>query len=341
MRINWIDCLKGFAIILVVIGHQNIPSYLSKYIFSFHMPLFFFISGYLFSVEKYITMKTSLFLKNKLKTLILPYFSFTLISYGFYIFFDLIHQPKVQNLNLFPNGLLYEVYKILYSGPSLLNYALWFLPCLFMTELIFYILFKKYYPQQNDIILAIIFLSIFGYIYSIYKPFRLPWDLDVALTSIVFYTSGYLFKINHEYLFYRKRNYLIFSFVIIHILLLSLFNESIIKIDMNLLQYGNYFIFYLVAFSGIITYIYIFKNIGSINFLEFYGKNSLIILGLHILIIGIFKHALSLLNWNKRLFEENIFMILIFTSATLLLLAPLILIINKYFPFLIGKTRVR
>ena len=39
-RINWIDQVKGIGILLVVIGHMNIPQELSKIIFSFHMPLF-------------------------------------------------------------------------------------------------------------------------------------------------------------------------------------------------------------------------------------------------------------------------------------------------------------
>ncbi|WP_368384475.1 acyltransferase family protein [Polaribacter sp. AHE13PA] len=39
-RINWIDQIKGFGIILVVIGH-NFPL-IENYIYSFHMPLFFF-----------------------------------------------------------------------------------------------------------------------------------------------------------------------------------------------------------------------------------------------------------------------------------------------------------
>ena len=41
-----IDSLKGLGIILMIIGHVNTP--LRDFIFSFHMPLFFFISGYLY-----------------------------------------------------------------------------------------------------------------------------------------------------------------------------------------------------------------------------------------------------------------------------------------------------
>ncbi len=42
-RVEWIDQVKGYAILLVVYGH-NFP-FLEKYIYSFHMPLFFIIAG--------------------------------------------------------------------------------------------------------------------------------------------------------------------------------------------------------------------------------------------------------------------------------------------------------
>ena len=43
-KVNWVDSLKGLAIILAVLGH--IASPLSSFIYSFHMPLFFIISGF-------------------------------------------------------------------------------------------------------------------------------------------------------------------------------------------------------------------------------------------------------------------------------------------------------
>lgn len=65
-RIDWIDALKGFAILTVVIGHcitdslssQTFPEYavllqmMYDAIYSFHMPLFFMISGYVFYLTK-------------------------------------------------------------------------------------------------------------------------------------------------------------------------------------------------------------------------------------------------------------------------------------------------
>lgn len=68
-RILWIDMAKGYGIILVIIGHWNIP-YLTDYLYAFHIPLFFFLSGVVFSL-KYDFVS---FLKTKVRHIVVPYF---------------------------------------------------------------------------------------------------------------------------------------------------------------------------------------------------------------------------------------------------------------------------
>ena len=58
-RINWIDWAKVFAIYLVILGHHiskdaEGESFVKNFIYAFHMPFFFFISGYLFKEPKSI-----------------------------------------------------------------------------------------------------------------------------------------------------------------------------------------------------------------------------------------------------------------------------------------------
>uniref|UniRef100_UPI001C2F5592 acyltransferase family protein n=1 Tax=Micrococcus sp. GbtcB5 TaxID=2824750 RepID=UPI001C2F5592 len=53
-RVEWIDTAKGMGIFLVILGHTgSLGGRITNYIYSYHMPLFFFLSGYLFSVGKY------------------------------------------------------------------------------------------------------------------------------------------------------------------------------------------------------------------------------------------------------------------------------------------------
>ena len=56
-RIDTIDIIKGFGILLVIFGHINTEGQLSRFfIYSFHMPLFFFFSDRHFIIHNYVTL---------------------------------------------------------------------------------------------------------------------------------------------------------------------------------------------------------------------------------------------------------------------------------------------
>lgn len=109
---------------------------------------------------------------------------------------------------------------------------------------------------------------------------RLPWSINIALTALLFYELGYIFKLNELKLkgtLYKRKLYII---------LLLCFNFIFgfmlnIKIDMNMKIYGNYLFFILGSLSGILFYIYIFKNTNIFNGFIFIGRKSLIFLALH------------------------------------------------------------
>lgn len=75
VRYNWIDWSKSIAIFLVIWGHVPMQSETHTIIYSFHMPLFFLISGYLYNPKG--TIKEELY--KDLKTLLLPYFIYQFI----------------------------------------------------------------------------------------------------------------------------------------------------------------------------------------------------------------------------------------------------------------------
>lgn len=154
-RINWIDMAKGGGIILVVIGHcLNPNSVINSVIFSFHMPLFFIISGYLLKSDVTI----SHFLYKKSVRLLLPYF-FTFIIYFFaYTIIDnnsnawqeyLINLSKSYALG---NGLVYSWIDTQPVGP------LWFIVCLFCAEIVFLCILNstqnKYFQGGSDYMLC-------------------------------------------------------------------------------------------------------------------------------------------------------------------------------------------
>ena len=79
-RIEWIDVAKGICIVLMVVGHTRLPSIISNWIWSFHMPFFFFISGMTFKVGNYKSL--NFFLYRKLRTLLVPFFVFSILVIG-------------------------------------------------------------------------------------------------------------------------------------------------------------------------------------------------------------------------------------------------------------------
>ncbi len=336
MRHDWIDSLKGMAIILVVVGHLNtiftISSGLNQYIYSFHMPIFFFISGYLFNFKKYINLEKVYFIKRS-SSLIIPYFFFSIVAYLFYIAMDCLYQPQIQNVEVFGKGLLFNLYAVICSASGyLIDTPLWFLPCLLITEILFFIS-RKYFKQDYKLFALVIIFSLIGFLYNIYIPLRMPWGIDIALTGIVFYSAGYFFRRKCENVFFGKSYIFIFFLFLIHII--SSFTNP--RVDMYKLIYNSYSLFYLSAFSGILVYVYIFKMVRPSKTLQFYGKNSLIILGLHYLVISTLKYTLPTLfsHLNLQVSESIFFITGMF--LTLILMIPTIVIINRYFPYITGK----
>ena len=66
-----IDALRGIGILLMVLGHVHfLPAVIKKLIYAFHIPLFFYLSGYLFNLEKNLVVSSRAFLQNKFFRLI-------------------------------------------------------------------------------------------------------------------------------------------------------------------------------------------------------------------------------------------------------------------------------
>ena len=89
-RLKHLDIARGICIFFVVLGHAIIPSirnnnkileYIYKYIYSFHMPVFFIISGIIFENNVYKYDSKLQFLKKKAKLLLVPYLTFSVITY--------------------------------------------------------------------------------------------------------------------------------------------------------------------------------------------------------------------------------------------------------------------
>ncbi len=177
-----IDIAKGIGMICLVLGHLFIIGSDSfKMIFAFHMPLFFFLSGFLFIPSKYPPKK---FFQSKIGKLVLTYLLFVIIGTIFHAIFYEIHLK----------GLLISVF---YRGEPYVASALWFITVLSIIWIISYcvpgILENKINRWLYLLLISALCLSA-SYLFSI-SPQKiqnyLPLKLGSLPLSFLFFYFGF------------------------------------------------------------------------------------------------------------------------------------------------------
>ena len=294
-RIKYIDVAKAIALFFVVLGHladYNSPFF--NWIFSFHMPLFFIISGMSIKIDKYNSIIG--FIKRKIKTLLLPYFLFSLL--GIIISFFVSNIGRKLTLKIIIIDLFYN------TQPEIFHMGqLWFLFALFFASIYFYIIEKYVVKNKSNLfkiciylILSIIGFNIIKYIYTpnvIKVPLhRLPFKLDSAITAAVFLKIGYTIQ---KYELIDKISKLT-NFKYFILILLMLFLNILTGVYMNgyvnLCQcvYGSYINYYLSSIFGSMFIILFAYKIQNNKLLNYYGRNTLNMFAVHSLIIWLFAY---------------------------------------------------
>lgn len=338
-RVLWIDTLRTITIFSIVLVHTGrISDVFIRYVVSFYIPIFFFISG-LFLKESIRDQAFIDFAKIRLRRLLIPYLTFGIISYIFWIFLF----GKLKGDVLPENPILYFLANTLYGvgGYGWLEYniALWFFPCLLVTELSFFFLIRL--PSRRALIAALFFLSIIGYFYFyFFNPanFRLPFGIDVAFTALVFYGIGYLVRpyvFNDSFKAWYSPPFLLIG-MLAYIICSNLNSESAFVIG----NFGeNYFYFYLAALSGILFWVQVSRLIRPNRLFEEVGKNTLVIFPLHLLLFPLFTGTLVyLFKIPKDVLDSSRILGLFYAIAAILILVPVAWALNRYAPFLLGKT---
>lgn len=325
-----IDLLKGIGMIFVVIGHAGATEYVFSYVYSFHMALFAFIGGlFLSTTSPFIT-----FVKHKADKLLVPFFLWSLffwVIYGIIIFFT-----KEDMIN---SHLKHLIYIAAGSGQNSIhnvaNVTLWFLPFLFSSAIIHYVVSFSRTLWLELVLVFIISLLAVGFS-KLGKP--LPYSIDTAFALYPFMYAGskYLkiIKLWVNKLTILQSVIIVFLLILIHFgafLWEHEFNGFVVDTASN--NIGNYFLFYIGAFAAIGYWTIICGKVRKVNFLNYIGRNAIILLILHYPIIQLmrltFMPSLSFMQ-NYGLYGW------IQTTLCLLLCVPFIYLINKYMQWSIG-----
>ena len=124
--IDFLDILKGIGIILVLIGHIYSNDTVYHCLYSFHMQLFFMAAGYTYK-EKPVLQD----IKRRFQTIVVPYFSF-----GLLLLYWTVLERRFRESSVTPFESLIGLLRCQYSYLDF-NVHLWFLPCFFMTVVLF------------------------------------------------------------------------------------------------------------------------------------------------------------------------------------------------------------
>lgn len=189
-RDDSIDAMKGIGMFLMVVGHSSISHTLDHFIFSFHMPLFFFISGYFFKIRP---IKEEII--NDTKHLLTPYaFTSTLLIFIAFIqsAFSNFTEPYFQDklVNCLAGG--QPLIEIPIYGKTLELGPLWFLLALFWARILASITLKLLKTTAFRIGATLILA--FAGIAFVKANIFIPWFVTAGLCSFGFIYAGYLLR---------------------------------------------------------------------------------------------------------------------------------------------------
>ncbi len=306
-RIEYIDIARGIGILLVVLGHNDF-GYISPFgyqvIYSFHMPLFFFLSGFFLNPS----IPFFEFFKKRFNSLLKPYL-FTL----FMIYFTSISFEKMS----FQTAIT-RIVKSLYGTGRYIDWVqLWFLPHLFVVSLYAFFFFAIVGKSNSRLFRWVILLATLGiaslflgsfYPFSLsvlgkdYELFGLPFSLDLVLLS------GFFFILGSEVRHITSEDTFNNPFLLIGtglaVILLNVFFSA--RIDLNTRLYESFPINTLESIVGILFVLSLSRQIELrtqklASLLKYFGQISLIILLFHVPIQDFWGQKINAVTGNLPL----------------------------------------
>lgn len=337
-RFIFIDYCKTIAIILVILGHKTTPLTNEgiDFIYTFHMPLFFFISGFLF---KRYDWKTQI---SKLKTGLL-------IPLCFFIFFSYITLYAPRNIIHHNYYDIYSFIKIMFTTPIIDsvrglsvcdNGSLWFIYSLLLCIVTFRLLPEKIIRYQKKYFcFFLIIVPLLSMVWDSIFIENLPWNIQRHFIICCFFILGYNLKSYISYFDIKsiQISKLLTVFTIFFILYFIIYytSDNILRwhdySESILLSYQTFILSLLGIVFTITLSIILSKLIGNNRYIEFISNNTYTIFATEFV-------------WEWNLHRIQLLTNIEFTPMEMIVIRFIIAIIfaffiNKYFPYLIGKKK--
>lgn len=320
-RLQWVDIAKGLAIILVVVGHLPTDEAVKTWLYTFHMPLFFMLSG-LFLVKN-TDASFKMVLVKRYRRLMVPFVAFNIAV--LIPFFCVIDHLAHTDFSI--SHKLLGVLLATRSSDWTYSCYLWFLPCLFVAGLLVWSVWKYLYKARW---LCIGFITIVGGAYNFYISQSLPFSLDIASIAVFFIAAGVWLANHSEHI--THINGVVCLIITIAVMLLNG------RVDMWAGNLGCFPLFLIGGTAGSLLIIKLSMLIPSYRILLMGGGNSLIIYALHFVLLPVFRKIYEKMPFTEYMGVSTLFAILC-AVAIILILVPIGQFVESRLPWLVGIHR--
>ena len=274
VRLPYIDFAKTFGIALVVLGHISgqgegvVLTGIRDFIYQFHIPLFFFLSGYCF--KEYEEWKP--FLIKKFRRLYLPFVLWNLVFLVIHVVAHHFAGETASALNTFKHSL-----KILLGiAVTPLGGATWFLITLLQALILYKLVLSAFRSAGRFLKLYVLIIAFVPGILG--TVFELPFRLEKAFVALAFVCFGHLTKQLSLLQRVNERFHLPLALVgMLAVFFISRFNHS----DLAFHQDGIIPVFWLSALVGIFSVLFLCASISRgrvASFLSEWGQKTIWIL---------------------------------------------------------------
>lgn len=341
-RIPYIDIARALSIAVLVLGHtlgySEHSKVVYKLIYSFVVPLFFFISGYVMDVQK----KAIPFIKQRFFRIMVPYFLWSLVFIGIYMIIggdsaDALHVSKQNSALVLLRNTLYGIGK---DGALQHNSSLWFLPALFTMEVMYYFVISitnRLHDIRFDLLMGI-GLFVIGIISSKHLTVDLPWGINTALVAGPYFYVGHLLRKHDMVGKLCENHFSVFMMAgLVGVWICAALSNKLLAFMSY--SYGNMWWGYLSGISMSVIALVIARCIQHAKILEYVGRSTLSIMLFHKLPVIVFQtkaEVVSGLLKNSNVYCE-VTVALVVTAIAICFSLVADKVLQRVAPFTIGK----
>ena len=325
----WVDIARGLAMILIMLSHMiKGPTLIDNCLYSAYIPIFFFISGYVHKSNKPI------FTSKRCAALLIPYFCYNTICIVVKFILDLMrHGGGLKGVFLDFIGVFYSRFSLFQnmnaSGNTLFfsasNSPLWFLTAM-ITASVFFQLYLSAKPThiKKGLCVCYIILTLFMNRISI----LLPWSIDCAPFFAIFMILGHEYRGHCKHCFANKDHKpndkyipIVFALSVVTGIIYCMLVYVNGTVNLSIRNYGllgnvSVVLCFIISCLGIIVFIVTSKYLAKNRFskcLEMIGKNTITILGTHLLILNVVEILFGALGIRSKW----LYVLVSFTSSFL------------------------